>query len=72
MMNDLEYIIALLAQTNQASASYSLENLELEYETISNNQLVEEISSMFSLGRSISYEPVTMFQKISWPKASTI
>ena len=79
MMNSLEYIITLptsndllLTQANQAAGTYLLKNLELEYKTITNDQLAEEISSCFSAGKSIPYENVTIFQKISWPKAIAI
>ena len=79
MMNNFEYIITLPAssdvlvtQTGEASADYSLENLHLEYETIMSDQLANEISSSFSTGRSLPYEHVTMFQKISWSKSLTI
>ena len=77
MMNNLEYVKTLtsssdvvLTQANQTATNYKLENLQLEYEATTNDQLAEEISSMFSLGRSIPYEYVTMFQKTSWEKDS--
>lgn len=62
----------LLAQANQVAASYSLKNLQLEYETIANDQLASEITNMYSLGVSIPFEDVTMFQKVSWGKNSLV
>ena len=79
MMNDLEYIIrlpptseVLVKQTGETAANYSLENLELEYETIMNDDLANQITSMLSTGKSLIYEHVTMFKKIAWPKADTV
>ena len=62
----------LIAQANQAAAEYSLENLQLEYETIMNKDVSYEITTNFSIGKSIPYEHVTMFHKLSWAKASTL
>lgn len=79
MMNNLVYNIALpesmdvlVKQTGQVAAEYSLENLELEYETMMNEDLASEISSIFSQGKSLIYEHVTMFKRITWPKANPI
>lgn len=79
MMNNLEYIITLpvstdvlVKQSGQAQAEYSLENLELEYETITDDELASEITSMFSSGKSLVFEHVTMFKKMAWPKADTV
>ena len=79
MMSNLEYIMTLPAsstmlstQANHAAANYSLENLELEYETITNPELARDITNMFSSSVSIPLEHVTMFRKISWAKANTV
>ena len=37
----------LLTPANQEAATYSLENLELEYETITNPELPQEIKYVF-------------------------
>ena len=79
MMNNLDYIITLpsssdvlITQTGEASTSYSLQNLQLGYETVTNSDLANEIESVFLSGKSILCEHITMFQKIAWPKANTI
>ena len=53
----------LIAQTGQASTDYSLQNIHLEYETIMNDDLANEITNTLS-GRSVPYEHVTMYQKL--------
>ena len=70
--SNFEYIVTLLAskdvltaRTNQAMAEYLLENLQLE--DVSN-----KITTNFSIDKSIPHEHVTMFQKLSWPKATTL
>ena len=72
MMNNLEYIITLLPsdevlvkQTGEGTANYSLENSELEYESIM-------ITSMFSSGKPLVYEHERMFTNTAWPKDDTV
>ena len=60
----------LVKQTGEGAINYSLKNLELEYETIINDVLASQITSMFSTGKSLIYEHVIMFKQISWPKAA--
>lgn len=55
----------LVTQSGQAAASCSLENLELEYETIVNDDLASQTTSMFSTGKFLFYEHVTMRKKIA-------
>ena len=54
MMNNLEYIImlpssseVLVTQTGEASIEYTLQNLHLEYETIINEELANEVTGSF-------------------------
>jgi hypothetical protein len=61
MNNNPMYILTLpeaseimVAQGGQKADGYKLENLELEYETIENDSLASEISSMYTTGRSLS------------------
>lgn len=79
MNNNLQYVITLskatdimVAQSNQAVGGYTLENLELEYETIDNQELSDEITSGYASGRSWSYEHVTLMKTTEWDKDTTI
>jgi hypothetical protein len=69
MKNNPMYILTLpeaseimVAQSGQQVDGYKLENLELEYETIENDSLASEISSMYTSGRSLSYKYVTLMR----------
>ena len=62
MMNNFQYVITLpksskimVAQSGESVGNYSLENLELEYETIENLDLTNDVLSNYSSGRSLSY-----------------
>ena len=62
MINNFQYIITLpkasdimVAQSGQSVAGYTLENLELEYETIENLDLAEQVLEKYSQGRSLSF-----------------
>ncbi|CAB4009483.1 Hypothetical predicted protein [Paramuricea clavata] len=79
MNNNFMYILTLpktsdimIAQTSEAVGGYTLENLELEYETIENQTIADEISSMYSTGRSLSYQHVTLMRTSNWAKDLTI
>ena len=79
MNNNFRYIITLpqaseimVAQTGQTLGNYSLENMELEYETIENQSVANEVSSLFASGRSLSYEHVTLMKTTVWAAASTL
>ena len=61
-----------MAQTGEALGSYSLENLELEYETIENQAIANSVSSEYGSGRSLSYEHITLMKTTVWPAASTL
>ena len=79
MNNNPMYILTLpeadeimTAQGGQKVEGYKLENLELEYETIENDSLASEISSMYTTGRSLSYKHVTLMRTSNWDKSLTI
>ena len=79
MKNNFRYIVTLpqsseilVAQSGQTLGNYSLENLELEYETIDNSSIAEDISSLFASGRSLSYVHVTLMKTVTWSPASTL
>ena len=79
MNNNPMYILTLpeadeimTAQGGQKVEGYKLENLELEYETIENDVLAGEVSSMYTTGRSLSYKHVTLMRTSNWDKDLTI
>ena len=49
-----------------------LENLELEYETIANQDMASEVCGVYSAGRSLSYEHATLMKTSEWDKAVTL
>ena len=79
MNNNFRYILTLpqsseilVAQSGQTLGRYSLENLELEYETIENQDIANSVSSLYGSGRSLSYEHVTVMKTTVWAAASTL
>ena len=77
MNNNFRYIVTLpqgsnimVAQTGQTLGNYSLENLELEYETIDNQDIADIVTSLYSSGRSLSYEHVTFMKTTVWCSSS--
>ena len=79
MTNNLQYIITLpkasdimVAQSGQSVGGYTLENLELEYETVENQDLVNDVISGYVAGRSLSYEHATLMRTTEWDKSSTL
>jgi hypothetical protein len=80
MNNNFMYILTLpkasdimVAQSGEKVGGYTLWNLELEYETIENQSVADEISSMYSTGRSlVSYQHVTLMRTSNWGKDLTI
>ena len=73
MNNNYGYIITLpksseimVAQSGQTLATYSLENLQLEYETIESQSMANDVSSLFASGRSLSYEHITLMKTTIW------
>ena len=79
MINNFQYILTLpkasdimVAQSGESVAGYSLENMELEYETIENLDLAEETLKNFSVGRSLSFNHVTFMKTVEWDKDATL
>ena len=79
MINNLQYSITLpnassimRAQSGSAVGGYSLENIELEYETIENQSLTDKVISEYSVGRSLSFEHVTLMKTTEWNKDDTL
>ena len=79
MTNNLQYIITLpkaadimVAQSGQSVGGFTLENLELEYETMENQDLVSDVISGYEAGRSLSYEHATLMKTTEWNKDSTL
>ena len=79
MINNFQYIIILpkasdimVAQSGESVAGYSLENLELEYETIENLDLAEKVLANYSQGRSLSFNHVTLMKTVEWNKDHTL
>lgn len=58
MLNNLASEI-MEEQSGQSVDGYSRENLELEYETIDNLDLANEVVTLYFQGRSLSYNHVT-------------
>ena len=61
----------LKVQSGQKLGNYSLENLQLEYETIDNIDLAQ-VSNLYSVGQSLSYEVVTLMKTSVWSFSSTL
>jgi hypothetical protein len=79
MNSNFMYVVTLpkasdimMAQSSEKVGGYTLENLELEYETIENQSVADEISNMYSTGRSLSYQHVTLMRTSNWGKDLTI
>ena len=78
MINNLQFIITLpkatdimIAQFGQSVGGYTLENLELKYEMVENQDLGSDVMSGYETGRSLSYEHVTLMKTTEWDKDST-
>ena len=79
MINNFQYVVTLpssddimVAQSGEPKGKYSLENLELEYETIENLDLANEVLINYSTGRSLSYNYVTLMKTTKWDKDETL
>ena len=46
--------------------------IELEYETIQNQDIATEVSQGYSVGRSLSYEHTTLMKTVEWEKDITL
>ena len=79
MINNLQYSITLpsasdimKAQSGEAVGGYSLENLELEYETIENQELADEATKVYEIGKSLDFDHVTLMKTTEWDKDTTL
>ena len=79
MNNNFRYIITLpssselmVIQSGQTLGTYTLEDLQLEYEIIENIYLANEIAEKYAVCRSLSYEHITLMKTVVWTAASTL
>jgi hypothetical protein len=79
MANDLQYVITLPtaaeimnAQGGESVEGYTLENIELEYESIDNIDLARKAEGLYGSERELSFEHATLMKKMEWSKDSTI
>ncbi|CAB4013325.1 Hypothetical predicted protein [Paramuricea clavata] len=79
MANDLQYVITLPAAGEIMNAQgggnmerYTLENIELEYESIDNIELARKVESQHNAGRKLSLEYVILMKLTEWSNDSTI
>ena len=79
MANDLQYVITLPtadeimnAQGGESVEGYTLENIELEYESIDNIDLARKAENLYGSERELSFEHATLMKKTEWSKDSTI
>ena len=70
MMNNFQYVITLpkatdimVVQGRSTVGTYSLENLELEYETIENKGVASEVSSSYTTVRFLAYKHCTLMKR---------
>ena len=79
MANDLQCVITLPtadeimnAQGGESVEGYTLENIELEYESIDNIDLARKAENLYGSERELSFEHATLMKKTEWSKDSTI
>ena len=79
MNNNFRYVITLPSSSEilkvharQILGNYSLENLQMEYETVDNQDIANQISNLYSLGRSLSSEHLTLMKTVVWSSSSTL
>jgi hypothetical protein len=77
--NDLQYVITLPTATEIMNAQggenvegYTLENIEMEYESIDNIDLARKAEGLYGSLRELSFEHATLMKKTEWSKDSTI
>jgi hypothetical protein len=51
---------------------YTLDNIELEYESINNMELARRAESQYNVGRMLAFEHVTLMKKTEWQKDTTL
>ena len=76
-MPDFEYRITLpksekimVAQTNEAAGTYTLKDMNLEYEIIESESLAERVRGDYNAGRSLGYDYTTLLKTIVLNKDS--
>ena len=79
MMNNFQYVITLpkatdimVVQGRSTVGTYSLENIELEYETIENKGVASEVSSSYTTVRFLAYKHCTLMKRTVWDKATVL
>ena len=79
MIHNLQYGITLpqasdimTAQSGSAVEGYSLTNIELEYETIENQELANEATKVYDIGKSLNFDHVTLMKTTEWDKDTTL
>jgi hypothetical protein len=60
------------AQGAERLERYTLENIELENESIDNIGLARKVESQYNVGRKLYFEHVILMKKTEWSKDSTI
>ena len=60
------------AQGGESVEGYTLENIELEYESIDNIDLARKAEGLYGSERELSFEHATLMKKTEWSKDSTI
>ena len=60
------------ARTSHKVGGYTLGNLELEFETVDSQKIADEVKSLYSAGRTLTYEHVTLLETNEWDKDSTV
>lgn len=77
MINNFQYILilpkssnTLVVRSGSTVREHSLENIELEYETVDNQDLVDDVRSGYENGR-LSCEHTTRMKTVEWDKSST-
>ena len=60
------------AQTSQKIGGYTLGNLELEFESVDSQEIANEVKSMYSAGRTLTYVHATLLKTSEWDKDSTL
>ena len=60
------------AQTGQKIGGYTLENLELEFESVDSQEIADEVKSLYTAGRTLTYVHPTPLKTGEWDKDSTV
>ena len=79
MLSDIRYKITLptaddimIHQSSQKVDGYTLDDIKLEYETIEDADVYRNALNTYDVGRSLSYEHVTLFKRELWDKSTTL